>query len=601
MAVTIGCAAGMWGDSSHATEQLLRTNKLNYLVFEALAEITMAILTRAQQKSSDRGYAIDIIDPVISRALPEIKRQGIKVITNAGGVNPKAAANALKEIALKQGIDLKIAVVEGDDLLPSLGQLRDRNITEMFNGTPLPEDIISFNAYLGAFPIAEALRADAEVVITGRCVDSALALGPLIYEFGWQPSDYDKLARGSLAGHLLECTSQATGGLITDWASVPSWVESAFPIVECESDGNFTITIAEGTDGTVNTKTVTEQILYEIGDPRAYHLPDVVCDFSQVAVEQLERDRVRVTSATGRAPTSFLKACAHQQEGYRMSSMFFIVGPNSNQRARRVGEQMLERVRRALKRDGFSDFEKCLVEVVGAEQCYGPHSRVDNCREVLLRVSVHHMDKAALVLVAKEFPAAGLSTAQGISGGGMGRPSPTPYIRLHSFLVEKSMVEARVFIEGEELSLPGHDRALCEENMFPEDWIPECAAVTHTQNTVKMPLMAVAYARSGDKGDGANIGLAARHEDFYPLLVSQITADKVKRYFTHLVEGEVKRYFLPKLYAVNYVMTEALGGGGTASLRFDPQGKGYGGMLLDMELEVPLSLMDHPDLVHNVS
>ena len=268
--VVIGGAAGMWGDAWHATPQLLATGRLDYLVYETLAEITMAILSRAKQRSADLGYAIDIVNPTLRDALPEIHRQGIRVVTNAGGVNPQACADALRAIALELDLPLKVATVEGDDLMPQLAELRAMGLAEIARGTPVPERPISFNAYLGAMPIADALDAGADIVITGRCVDSALVLGPLIHEFGWQAQDLDLLAQGSLAGHLLECSTQVTGGLLTDWEEVPSWVDMGFPIGECHADGSFVITKPPGSDGLVNAKTVTEQILYEIGDPRRY-------------------------------------------------------------------------------------------------------------------------------------------------------------------------------------------------------------------------------------------------------------------------------------------------------------------------------------------
>ena len=283
--IRIGGAAGAWGDSSLATAQLL-TAKLDYIVYEALAEVTMAILTRAKMKNPNAGYAIDFINPILKTHLRQIRQQGIRVITNAGGINPQAAAAALRQIASEQDIDLNVIVVEGDNLMPQLNQLRQLDIREITHHSPLPQRLLAINAYLGAFPIAAALAAGADVVITGRVVDSALVLGPLIYEFGWQATDLDKLAQGSLAGHLLECGPQSTGGLLTDWESVSSWVNIGYPIAEVADDGTFVLTKPDDTDGLVNHATVTEQILYEIGDPRAYILPDVVCDFADVQLTE---------------------------------------------------------------------------------------------------------------------------------------------------------------------------------------------------------------------------------------------------------------------------------------------------------------------------
>ena len=240
--VRIGCASGFWGDSEDGAKQLIEKGRIDYLVFDYLAEITMSILTRAKAKNPDLGYATDFIQALAPYA-QSLKRQGIKVVANAGGVNPEACRRALES---KLGEGWNIVVVEGDDLLPIAQRLNAMGIREMFSAAPMPGKCLSINAYLGAFPIAEALKAGADIVITGRCVDSALTLGPLIHELGWKNSDLNLLAQGSLAGHLIECGAQVTGGIFTDWRNVPNWENMGYPIVECCSDGNFFVTKPEG-------------------------------------------------------------------------------------------------------------------------------------------------------------------------------------------------------------------------------------------------------------------------------------------------------------------------------------------------------------------
>ena len=289
--VVIGGAAGAWGDSALALPQLLDSNRCDYILLEALAEITMGILTRAHAKDPSLGYATDVIE-AIGRDLPRIAEQGVRVVTNAGGVNPAGAAAALRVAAGRTGAALRIAWVEGDDLLDRIGELEALGLRDTGSEESLPLAPLSFNAYLGARPIAAALDAGADIVVTGRCVDSALALGPLIFEYGWGVDDLDALSHGSLAGHLLECGPQSTGGLLTDWQDVESWHDIGYPVAECRADGSFTLTKPDRTGGLVDVRGVAEQLLYEIGDPGAYLLPDVTCDWRHVQLEQAGADRV---------------------------------------------------------------------------------------------------------------------------------------------------------------------------------------------------------------------------------------------------------------------------------------------------------------------
>ncbi len=603
--ITIGGAAGAWGDSSLSTAQLLAAGNLDYIVYEALAEVTMAILSRAKMKNPNAGYAIDFINPVLKTHLREIRRQGIRVVTNAGGINPQAAAEALRQIAAEQEIDLKVAVVEGDNLMPQLAQLREADVREMARNTPLPDQVIAINAYLGAFPIAAALDRGADVVITGRVVDSALMLGPLIHEFGWQPDDLDKLAQGSLVGHLLECGPQSTGGLLTDWESVESWVNIGYPIAECAADGSFVLTKPTGTDGLVNRATVTEQILYEIGDPRAYILPDVTCDFADVQLTEVGPDRVRVEGARGYPPPSTYKACALEMDGYRLTFLLLLTGRDAARKAQRVGETLFGRMRRVFPMMGWGDFRATSIEVLGSESQFGPHGRAADTREVVLKIAAHHDQREALAFFAREIPSSALSMAQSIIGGGSGLPRPTPMIRVHSMLVPREMVEITV----DDLRLPIDDlrntnydirntnneiRGDLIENRKSKivNEVIENQKSKIVNDEIEVPLLRIAYGRSGDKGDICNVGIVARRPEFVPVLARELTAEKVKSYLAHLVDGRVERFELPGLHAFNFVLHEALGGGGTASLRFDPLGKGMAQILLECPIRVPVRMLD---------
>ncbi len=593
--VIIGGAAGMWGDSLTATPQLLATKKLDYLIYECLAEITMAIMTRAYMKSPELGYAIDIINPILSNNLKDIQQQGIKVITNGGGVNPHAAAKKLRELAEAQGIELKIAVVDGDDMVPKFDQLRDLPVKEMQSGELLCEKMISMNAYLGAWPIVAALDAGADIVITGRVADSCLVLAPLMHEFGWGLEDFDKLAQGSLAGHLLECGPQSTGGLMTDWQQSESWVNMGYPIAECSADGSFVLTKPELSDGIVNIASVSEQVIYEIGDPKAYLLPDVVANFSEVKLTDLGNHRVKVEGARGLPPTPYYKACAQVADGYRMTFLLMIGGRDAAKKGRRVAESILARASGLYKQLGFEDFRETSIEVMGAEDTYGPHSRMRDSREVILKFAAHHNSRDALNLLARETPSVGLGMAQGMCGGGGGRPKASPYIQLNSYLIPKELVEVKVSINDQPLALEPPSASIWQQ---PPASAPDSVSDQVSERNfsgVAVPLLSLAYGRSGDKGDFINVGICARSKDFLPLIAEQLTADYVRDYLAHLVEGRVERYPLPGFDTFNFLMYQALGGGGTASLRYDAQGKATAQMLLDITIMVPDEILTHPD------
>lgn len=583
----IGCGAGFWGDSGEAPRQLVESGQIDVLVLDYLAEITMSLLARARGKDSALGYATDF-PRVIAALAPQIKQQGIKVVTNAGGVNPQACRAALAALLQEAGIDLTIGIVSGDDLLPQVGQLREQGVREMFSGEAFPEKPWSANAYLGAFPIAAALDEGADIVITGRCVDSALALGPLIHRFKWGPEDYDKLAAGSLAGHVVECGAQATGGICTDWTSVAdSWDDMGFPIAECAADGSFVVTKPGGTGGRVGVDTVAEQIVYEIGDPGAYLLPDVTCDFRHVSLEAVGDDRVRVSGARGRAPTDQYKASVTYQDGFRATGTMMIGGVDARAKAEKVAAAILKRTRRLFAQRGLADYRRTDVEVLGAESNWGAHARTRHTREVILKLAVHHDDKKALEIFSREVIPAATAMAQGITGFSGGRPAPTPLVRLFSCLVPKTQVPATVDVESISVlhaALPAAAAATAPE---PEAVAVEEVSADHVTRAV--PLIALAYGRSGDKGDASNIGILARRPEFVGLLRQQLTADKVKHYFAHFAEGPVTRYEWPGLHGFNFLMENALGGGGMASLRYDPQGKMMAQILMDYPIQVPES------------
>lgn len=584
-AVRIGGASGFWGEASFATRQLLQAGGLDFIVYDYLAEITMSIMARARAKDADAGYAIDFVTAALQPNLAQIARDGVRIISNAGGVNPQACGAAVREIVDKAGLDLKVAVVTGDDLTARTTEFAERGVTEMFSGDafPAPETIASINAYLGAFPIAAAFDDGADIVITGRCVDSAVTLGACIHAFGWRADQFDLLAAGSLAGHLLECGPQATGGNFTDWRAAGDLSRIGYPIAEVEADGRFVVTKPEGTTGIVSRGSVGEQMLYEIGDPRAYLLPDVTCDFSDVTLDEVAPDRVAVAGAKGYPPPDTYKVSATFMDGYRAGQVLSFNGFEARAKAAAYGEAAIARARAVLRAMNAPDYDETSIEVFGGETGMAP-----GYEEASLKVAARHRDARAIGLFLKELTGMGLATPPGMavfSGGGRARPSPV--VRLYSFAVGKDEVPAEIDFGGgpRSCTLAGHGGGAAAPTEHPE---PE--AVKSGGAMVDVPLIKLAWARSGDKGDKANIGVMAREPDYLPWIWAALDEDAVAERFSAWLGGGVERFYLPGSHSMNIVLHDVLGGGGVASIRNDAQGKGYAQMLLAHTVPVPQDL-----------
>ncbi|WP_204114391.1 acyclic terpene utilization AtuA family protein [Shimia biformata] len=589
-AIRIGGASGFWGDAGLATQQLLQGGQLDFLVYDYLAEITMAILARARAKDPEAGFATDFVTTAMAPNLPEIAAQGVRVITNAGGVNPMACAAALRAEIARQGLALKVAVVLGDDLTGNLDAMARTAPVEMFSGAPFPpqDKVGSVNAYLGAFPIAAALDRGADIVVTGRCVDSAVTLGAAIHAFGWQPGDLDALAGASLAGHVIECGPQATGGNFTDWQDVPGGAGAVgYPVAVLSRDGSFAIELPKGAGGLVTCATVGEQILYEIGDPQRYVLPDVICDFSAVSLKQVG-ETVQVSNAKGAGVPEAYKACLTWQDGYRGGGYFSYYGLDAAAKARAFADAAIGRARDALTAMNAPDFTETSIEILGAESQFGANARPDPAREVVLKLAARHGDARAIGLLLKEATGLALAAPPGLSGFAGTRPRPSPVLALFSFLTQKSDVTVRVEDEAGEMRIAPAPPIAAAAILRPEP----PAKPTQTGATVLVPLIRLAWARSGDKGDKANIGVIARRPDLLPWIWHGLDEIHLRWTFGHFCEGAIERYYLPGLKAMNIVLDQALGGGGTSSLRNDPQAKGYAQLLLATEIEIDQTVLE---------
>lgn len=595
--VFIGSGSGFWGDSALAVPQLLTAPRLDYIVFDYLAETTMSVLQRARLKDPELGYATDFVTGAVKPNLKVLMERGIRLVSNAGGLNPAKCRDALLAVAAEQGLAPRIAIVTGDDVLA----LADRFETP--DGQPAAAGtapLMSANAYLGAQPIAQALSEGADIVVTGRCVDSASLLGIAMHEFGWAPHDYDRLAQGSLAGHLVECGAQATGGLFTDWETVPDWADIGYPIVELQADGTFALGKPAGTGGRVDRATVAEQLLYEIGDPAAYALPDVVCDFTQVRIENAGSDRVRVAGARGRAPSNHYKVTTTYPRGFQIAIMMAIRGQRAKAKAQRTAQELLKRTRAQMARAGFADYSGTLVELLGAESMYGAHGRVDESREIVLRIAVQHRDRKALAFLQKESASAGTSMGPGTRSHFGGRADIQAVIGTASHFISKEHVTVRLQSapDAPMQYLPAPERGIAAAEPLVKDAVGTASAALDV-DTVPVTLSRIAHGRSGDKGDDANIGVIARKPEWVPVLERYLTEQRVQDYFSHLVDGPVTRFALPGLGAFNFFLERALGGGGSCSLRSDPLGKCYAQMLLDLEIPCPRGLLPPTDRFHN--
>ena len=601
--IRIGGATGYWGEADLALPQFLAEGDLDFIVFDYLAEITMSIMARAKAADPERGYAIDFVSAIVAPHLAAIAESGVKLISNAGGVNPEACGRALRQLIEDARLPLKVAVITGDDLMPKLDEVLAAEPSEMFTGesTPPRDAIASANAYLGAFPIAEALNQGADIVVTGRCVDSAVTLGACIHRFGWQRDDLDLLASGSLAGHLIECGPQATGGNYTDWQEVADTLhEVGYPIAEIAADGGVVMTKPKGTGGCVTIGTVGEQLLYEIGDPAAYYLPDVICDFTQVALEQIDQDRVSVAGARGRGVPAQYKTSMTWADGWRAGMIGFYVGARAAEKARIFADEAIQRARRKLSKMGASDYVDVCVEVVGDESHWGEAARYVRSREVALKVACRHADRRATDLLMRELSGAALGAPAGFCAFAGTRPKSSPVIRLFSILADRDLVDIRIHTADQSQSFSDSVAATetpadadAEVESIDTESIDIEALADESAEQIEVPLERLAWARSGDKGDKANIGVMARKREYFPWIAAALTESYVASRFAHFMASpEMDRYALPGLPALNFVLHHALGGGGVASLRNDPQAKGYAQILLDTPVSIPAQLLE---------
>ncbi len=452
--VSIGNGQGFWGDSPDTPWEMITRGDLDYLTLDYLAEVTMSIMMRQKLRDSERGYATDFLT-FLERALPILMARGVRVVTNAGGLNPAACRRRIGEIAERVGVfGLKVGIIEGDDILSRLPELLEagHSFEHMDSGQPLTElrpKVLSANAYLGADAVAEALDGGAQIVIAGRITDTSLTLGPLLHEFGWKRDDWDRIASGIIAGHVIECGAQATGGNFTRWWEVPNLWDIGYPIVECRPDGSFVVTKHPGTGGIVTVDSVSEQLVYEMGRPDEYITPDGIADFTSVRISQEGPDRVLVEGAKGRDKTPFYKISATYHDGYKGVGHLTISGPRAVDKA----EACARIVWRRLARAGISvPQEDRLVEIVGNNACL-PGIMESPCEppEVVLRIGMRCRDRRKVARFGMELAPLITSGPPGITGFAGGRPKPQEIVAYWPALLEKTAVDPHVRVSVEEV------------------------------------------------------------------------------------------------------------------------------------------------------
>lgn len=457
--IKIANAQAFWGDRVDAPIKLVKNDDIDYLTLDYLAELTMSIMKKQQMKNEQEGYARDFVQ-LMKTILPVCLEKNIKVVTNAGGINPESCRQQLIQVGKDLGLtNLKIGVVSGDDLFDSVHDIHENHQIPFVNletnqpFSEVSERIASANAYFGAFYIAKALEEGADIVVTGRCTDPSLTLGPLIYEFGWSEEDYDLLAAGTIAGHIIECGAQATGGNFQGgWEDIEDLVNIGYPIVEMESNGDFIITKQKNSGGLVNRATVTEQLLYEIGDPKNYLSPDVIVDFTNIELSEEGNHRVRVVGAKGRKPTDLLKVSMSYEDGYITQGMLSYGWPNPVKKAKKADEIIRERIKELQL-----DFEEIHSDYIGVNGVHGPLSPRMEQEPVdcVFRIAVRSNNKQDHIRFGMELAPLILGPA-GLTGFVGGRPKPSKIVAYWPTLIPKQLVDIQVSVEGVE--------GVCQQN-----------------------------------------------------------------------------------------------------------------------------------------
>jgi hypothetical protein len=451
--IRIASGQGFWGDLPTAPidQVKLASDKspIDYMMMDYLAEVTMSIMQKQKLRDPNAGYAKDLVE-VIDAILPDIVAKNIKVITNGGGVNPEACRDAIFAVAKKRGIKIKVGVVLGDNILDSIDSINGAGhpLKNMETGESLKDvkdKVLSANVYFGAMPIVECLRQGAQIVVTGRTTDTGLTLAPMIYEFGWSPDDWDKMAAGTVAGHILECGAQSSGGNFSaDWKKVKDFANIGFPIAEAYPNGEFIITKHPKTGGLVNRGSVAEQLLYEIGDPKEYITPDCIADFTSIHLEDLGKDKVKVFGIKGRPATEFYKVSMSYNDGFSAAGTLTYTWPDAMEKAK-----LSDKILRARLKKAGCVYQEMRTEYLGYNSCHGAltNTKESDVEEVVVKFAVRGQDKRSIIEFGKHIAPLILTGPPSVTGFAGGRPKPSDVVAYWPALLKKTAVTPRVIVE----------------------------------------------------------------------------------------------------------------------------------------------------------
>jgi len=579
--VIIANCSGFFGDRFSAAREMVQGGPIDFLTGDYLAELTMAILLRKQLKDPNAGYVSTFLHQM-EEVMGECLVKGIRVVTNAGGLNPRGLAQKLEEIAAELGLKPKIAFIEGDNLMARLGDLQAQGeaFVHMDKGISLKDanaQPISANAYIGGWGIVEALRCGADIVVGGRVADAALVVGPAAWYFDWQRTDWDRLAGAVAAGHIIECSAQATGGNYSFIEEVPSFQHVGFPIAEVFENGSSIITKHPNTGGLVSVGTVTAQLLYEIQAPK-YLTPDVAARFDTIQISQEAPDRVKISDVKGEPPPATTKVCINNLGGYRNSMTLILTGLDIEAKAKIVEDALFTSI------GGQDQFANVAVQLIPSQQ---PDPDTNETAFAYLRLSVIDPDPKKVARFSAEIVEMALANIPGFTATAPPTKG-TPAVMHWPTLVSNHHIQQSVFVGDQEITVAAVGTS-------PQATIPEAAAIELPAvpggPTQRIPFGRLFATRSGDKGGNANLGIWGRTPEAYAFLNAFLTIAKLKELLPDMQPFEIERYELPNLLAVNFYIKGVLGDGVAASLRSDPQAKTLGEYLRAKLVDVPEVLL----------
>lgn len=578
--IRIANFAGMFGDRTSAAREQLDGGEIDVLSGDFLAELTMLILARTRQRHV--GYARTFI-PMVEDVLGECLDRGVKIVVNAGGLDPTGCAAAVEEVAARLGLSASVAAIDGDDLAPRLGELVDagHSLAHLETGEPLgarADQVVVANAYFGGWGITEALRRGADIVVTGRVTDAAVTSGPAAWWHDWARDDWDRLASAVVAGHIIECGCQATGGNYSFFTEIPDMRRPGYPWVDIHADGSMVVGKHDGTGGAVSVGTVTSQLLYEISGDR-YHGPDVTVRFDSIEIEQVGDDRVHVFGVKGEPPPSTLKVAAGYAGGFKNSFMVGLTGPNQDAKAKVVEDQIW-----ALCPYDPEDFAEVRTEVVGAS---GEDAATNEGATSWFRIAVADPDAEK---VGRAFSNSAVQTVLSSIPGFFGLWPPSdakPFATYWPAVIARDAVQEVLHLGGEEIPIDQTDPG----EVWAADVLPMPVDPPPVGPTRRAPLGSVAGARAGDKGGNANLGVFARSDEAYAWLREFLTIEQLRTLLPEAVGLEVERVEFPRLRAVHFLIHGLLDEGVSSTLRLDAQAKGLGEWLRSRTVDVPESLL----------